>query len=218
MDIVGTSSAAFAELLQNLFADWAANPKHFAQAMAKGHDKLMDWTGTHLEQEISGIARDFIEAFSKLDFVIEREAAKLPDIKDIIPQYYYWPVRNPQATLNPTRFADGGNLENAGIASLLAYSDIDSVISFINSETPLAAATYGVLDPTGQYYPNSNYLVDSTIPPLFGYQPYDKSKGYVLYSTGPVSEANSIFANCKVSIRRCSRRCCKDWRRPPATD
>ncbi len=42
-------------------------------------------------------------------------------------RYPCWPVLDPQpGTLSlPNRFADGGNLENTGIASLLAYSDIE---------------------------------------------------------------------------------------------
>jgi hypothetical protein len=199
-DIVGTSSAAFAEAIQNLLAGWAANPQQFAQAVAEGHDQLMEWTRTNLAEEMSSVERESVSMLSGVDVLVEAEAAQLGDIKDLIPQYGYWPVRNPQATPNakPTRFADGGSLENAGVASLLAYSDIDSLISFINTATPLAPSAFGVLDPSGKYYPNSNYMVASTIPPLFGYQPYDTKKGYVLYSVGPVSQANSIFANNKV--------------------
>ena len=56
------------------------------------------------------------------------------DIEDVIPEYLYWPVKDakPDLSLKTNRFAGGDNLENTGVASLLAYQDIDNVISFVN--------------------------------------------------------------------------------------
>ena len=66
---------------------------------------------------------------------------------------------------------------------MVAYSDIESIISFVNTSVPLTAGQYGVSDGNGGFIPNTNVVVDESIPPLFGYQPYDSTgTGYVLYS------------------------------------
>jgi hypothetical protein len=109
---------------------------------------------------------------------------------DIDPAYYYWPATNPSVVPSPkpTRFADGGDFENTGINGMLAYSDIDSLISFVNTEIPMTTGTYGVSDGKGGYIPNTYIVIDESIPPLFGYQPYEEgdidqlNKGYVLYA------------------------------------
>src|SRR5262249_16021394 len=91
-----------------------------------------------------------------------------------------------------------------GICGLLAYSDIQNVISFLNSEVPLAEGQCGISDGKGGYLPNTNYIVDEMIPPLFGYRPYEEGsinesyKGYVLYSNTDYTdyqmyEHNQIF-------------------------
>jgi hypothetical protein len=59
-------------------------------------------------------------------------------VTGIIPQYDYWPAKDPVDRFRASKFADGGNLENTGIAGLLAYSDIGRLIAFVNSATPLA--------------------------------------------------------------------------------
>lgn len=60
-------------------------------------------------------------------------------LADLVPAYRYWPAANPPAgkTINPTKFADGGSLENSGIAAMLAYGDIDNLIAFTNTSTPI---------------------------------------------------------------------------------
>jgi hypothetical protein len=115
----------------------------------------------------------------------------MSDLQKIIPHYQYWPVLDPEPTAQPapSEFADGGNLENTGIAALLAYSDIGSVIAFINSMTVMQAAPYGVADGHGGFIPGTTVIVDDCLPPLFGYQPYEAggasgNQGYVLYGQG----------------------------------
>ncbi len=97
-------------------------------------------------------------------------------------------------------FADGGNLENTGISGLLLYEDIDNIISFINSSTPLTSTEYGIINHLGREIPHTCILVDEQIPPLFGYQPYQDKLGYQLYSTdshptSPLMKNNQIFAS-----------------------
>lgn len=124
---------------------------------------------------------------------------------DIDPAYYYWPVRNPSTVTAPkaTRFADGGDFENTGINGMLAYSDIDSLISFVNTETPMTAGAYGISDGHGGFIPNTSIAIDDAIPPLFGYQPYGngqigENKGYIPYAgatttTSPQYAHNQVF-------------------------
>ena len=88
--------------------------------------------------------------------------------------------------MNHSIFDDGGRLDNTGIASTLAYSDVQNVIAFINSETPLTKDS------------NSVIVVDQMIPPLFGYQPYDETVGYVLYTNPLVKPDNASYANNQV--------------------
>ncbi|MDQ2774930.1 MAG: hypothetical protein M3Y57_08430 [Acidobacteriota bacterium] len=126
---------------------------------------------------------------------------EFPVLSDMIPQYDYWPVAGAKPTSNPqtTQFADGGNLENTGVASMVAYSDVESVIAFINSSTALTAGGCGVSDPDNGFFAGTYVIVDESVPPLFGYQPYDTSTGYVLYaSSGPKPPAKPQFANNQV--------------------
>ena len=181
-DIVGASSAAYAEFLGNLFTQWEQEPMQMFQAMQMHSDEVMGFLGRKLDALEMLQAR----ALMKLAPTIARLSewkADLNLLKDLIPEYDYWPVKDaqPEPDTRPTRFADGGNLENTGVASLLSYTDIDNVIACVNSSTPLAAASQGVLDARGQELPDTRVMVDSQIPPLFGYQPYEPGTGYVLY-------------------------------------
>ena len=124
----------------------------------------------------------------------------LDDIGDLVPEYLYWPVKEakPDSSIKTNRFADGGNLENTGVASLLSYQDIDNVIAFVNTSTPMTAGDKGVLDENGNEIPGTRIVVDSQVPPLFGYQPYDEDVGYQLYSASdnpksPDFKFNQVF-------------------------
>ena len=93
-----------------------------------------------------------------------------------------------------------------GVAALLAYSDIDSVIAFIKSSVPMQPAAYGVADGHGGDLPGTALVIDDSIPPLFGYQPYGAAKpgenaGYVPYGRG-ASDRHPIYANNQVFERR----------------
>jgi hypothetical protein len=60
---------------------------------------------------------------------------------------------------------------------------------------------YGVADGHGGFISGTAIIIDDSIPPLFGYQPYRKGKpgneGYVPYGTGAPG-ADPIFANNQV--------------------
>ena len=200
-DIVGSSSAAFAEGLKNLFATWEQDVQQFVQSLEKLADELWDWIKkrfSHLD-----VIADLVEDAAK---ILERPAKRLEPrvelatagdlaslkadfqaLQGLIPQYQYWPVAGvqPYPQTNPTGFADGGSLENSGVNAMLSYSDVGNIISFLNSSTPIAAASLGMIDADGKEVPNTRVIITENIPPLFGYQPYNPQRGYVLYAGDP---------------------------------
>ena len=88
-------------------------------------------------------------------------AAKLSVVRRLIPQFYYWPIKN-QGRWEMTHQAylgDGGNLENIGLLPLLQRK-VNNIVVFINSDTPIN-------------HPHKNHNgewvgVDDYLPPLFG--------------------------------------------------
>lgn len=118
--------------------------------------------------------------------IVKNWLKALPQRAEMVPRYQYWPVLNahvPSATQQANEFADGGYLENTGIGGMLAYGDIDALLVFVNSETPLTQSKCGIFaaEKDGDWLEGTNVLVDNVIPPLFGYC-YDKAKsGYVLF-------------------------------------
>lgn len=197
-DIVGASSAAFAGQLQQIINDPALLLKYLVEFA----EEIWAWLKKHLPATaLTGVDEARVRAFLEAPTPDEvaADSAKF-DPGAIIPAYDYWPVRDaaPEPDLEATRFADGGNLENTGVASLLAYGDIESVIAFVNSETPLAKGQKGAIDPkSGKEIPGTAIIVDGQLPPLFGYQPYDPKKGYVPFSAGAES-SNILMSKSQV--------------------
>jgi hypothetical protein len=202
---VGTSSAFFAEVLQNLFQGWRLNPAELAALTARYAGTIQHWIKTKLPIETRGPAVDLLRVSTGPMIGQPLLQAALSDLQKIIPSYQYWPVLEPKVSAQPmpSQFADGGNLENTGIAALLAYSDIDSVIAFINPMTVMQPGAYGVTDGSGGFIPGTKVIVDASIPPLFGYQPYEAGgvgdgKGYLPYSRNasdryPIYSYNQVF-------------------------
>ncbi|HET8637137.1 MAG TPA: hypothetical protein VFL96_09835 [Acidobacteriaceae bacterium] len=206
-DAVGTSSAFFAEVLQNLFAGWRRNPADLAAVVASNAGRIQHWIRTKLPIEAQRPAADLLRLNVQPGLGQPLLQAALSDLQEVIPSYQHWSVLDPQPSVQPrpSQFADGGNLENTGIAALLAYSDIDSIIAFINPATVIAPGPYGIADGHGGFIPGTMIIVDSCIPPLFGYQPYGsgrpgENEGYVPYGQGsfdkyPIFANNQVFAS-----------------------
>jgi hypothetical protein len=204
-DAVGISSAAVAYALQNQLAIWQQNPLQFAAELAKFAKELLQWIRSHIPAEKQGNARATLQRFAAARPAdLASLKFTLPNLKDLVPKYFYWsplhaqPVRQPV----PTGFADGGSLENTGINGLLAYSDIDNLISFVNSGVPIQAGQYGVSDGHGGFIANTGFIIDECIPPLFGYKPYESGglgeyKGYVPY-TDTTNDDYSAYAHNQV--------------------
>jgi hypothetical protein len=195
-DIMGTSSAAFAETIQNQIAQWQANPLLFAKWLLDEGEAILAWIKSHLPEALQTAAQTLV-ARGK-DGAAANAEFTFPNPKDLIPQYFSWPIGAAAANANVNTFADGGSLENTGLASMLAFSDIDSAIVCVNTETPLVAGSAGISDGNGGWLPGTMVVVDGSIPPLFGYQPYDAKNGYVLYSAGGASPESMLFANSQV--------------------
>ena len=199
-DIMGTSSAAFAETVQNQIAQWKADPFQFLKWLWEEGEAIWKWIEKHIPTELHDMAHALV-ARGQLGATaipsISLPPIHFPDIDKLIPAYPSWSVGSAAANPNPNTFADGGSLENNGLASLLAFGGIDSVIACVNSEIPMTAGTAGIPDGNGGWVPGTQVVVDSSVPPLFGYQPYDDKEGYVLYSTGGIPE-NQIFGNSQV--------------------
>jgi len=203
-DALGTSSAFYAEVLQNMFYRWRQDPAEPAAVMASEADTIRHWARRKLPIELRDTVVERLGLYGRSPLAARSLLqSSLSDLQELIPCYPCWPVLDPQpGTLSrPNRFADGGNLENTGIAALLAYSDIDGIIAFINSSVPLQLGAYGVADGHGGFIPSTAVIIDDSIPPLFGYQPYGKGKpgdeGYVPYDTDAPG-ADPIFANNQV--------------------
>jgi hypothetical protein len=189
VDIIGTSSAAFAAKLILIFKEMAANPPRFAAALSSNRDEILrdvtdlgldpNQAATIIDNAVAAVARGDIQAhLANFSF----------DPTAIVPSYQYWSPSDVTGgeTVLPSPFADGGSLDNTGLASALAYSDIDNVIAFVNPVTPISPGVDNFI------------IVDDMIPPLFGYQPYDKTVGYRLYTQPLLSEDNAGFANNQI--------------------
>src|SRR5262249_26234273 len=116
------------------------------------------------------------------------EAAAIASIlPDLIPAYRYWPVRNPPVnqTISMTEFADGGSLDNSGVASVLPNGDTQRLLVSPNPSPLITKVPIGEM------------VGDAAPPPLFGYQPYVQGRGYVLYQ-GAASPNQPMFQNNQV--------------------
>ena len=190
VDIIGTSSAAYADLLIQIFAEFAARPPLFAATLFSNRESILrNVTRLGLDADrAASIIDEAMAAALRGDLVTHRANFSF-DPTAIVPSYQYWSPADSTGneTVNPSFFADGGSLENTGVAAALSYSDIQNVIAFINSVTPIKQDS------------NSVIVVDEQIPPLFGYQPYDETLGYVLYSDGDIDPLNNAgFANNQI--------------------
>ncbi len=121
-DIAGCSSAFFAALMlqyidkgvQDIVSDledYLVNDLHWSRAAA---------------DIVGGLLTVALESFTN-------------DASDVIPTYNYWPAG--QVSTPPNKifgFSDGGSFDNTGILGLLAQTNANRIIAFVNTETPLS--------------------------------------------------------------------------------
>jgi hypothetical protein len=186
-DIVGSSSAAFADALRNQLAEWEQDPGEFFKVLAEIAEDIWDWLTKRLPHHDHTATRLFLDIAPKLPTfgLVAEVKSDLAKLQELIPEYQYWPAAapGPYPQTLPTQFADGGSLENLGVNAMLSYSDVDNLIVFANTSTPMGTDSNGTV------------IVTSDIPPLFGYQPYQSGVGYVLYK----GVANPVFPQGKNS-------------------
>ena len=122
-------------------------------------------------------------------FYAEVISSEHSELDGILPVYPYWPVNQPNQNLAKRyAFADGGDLDNSGVASMLRQGT-ENIIAFLNTEVPL-----------GYDKKLDLVKVDDQVPPLFGFQPYTEGYGYIPYkdqiSLDPLYEVfreNQVF-------------------------
>lgn len=111
VDIIGTSSAAFAEELISIFKEMASNPPRFAAALSSNRDEILrkvtalglDSTqaGTIIDDAVAAVARGDIQAhLANFSF----------DPTAIVPSYQYWSPGDVTGgeTVLPSPFATAG--------------------------------------------------------------------------------------------------------------
>lgn len=112
-------------------------------------------------------------------------------IKDLVPQYQYWPVAGDSSGSQVFNFADGGNIENSGLVNMLATTSLTKIVVFINSEEAVEH----------KWETAHHTQIPATIPPLFGFQPVDvflDRDGYKPYEGDdapniPLQKHNQVF-------------------------
>ena len=200
-DIVGMSSAAFAEFVQDFDAAPLAEIKREHRKELRRRMRVERSLGEH-PRRLGLLTRllDDIKAFV-MHFVLRRL-----DPKQFVPRYRYWPVRD--ATPNPgvaeSLFADGGSLENTGIASMLTRPNIGHVVACVNSPDKLEQVSLGIIDVTEHgkvtEVPGTGVKVSSELPFLFGYRAHNHNVGYVKFGNTPDDDLGSdlMFKNNQV--------------------
>jgi len=167
-DIGGCSSAFFAALLLQYIDD----------AVDEIGDELVDYLVNDLHwwrpfAELVGAAVEAaIESFTN-------------DAADVIPVYNYWPAGQVSEPSHKTfGFSDGGSFDNTGILGLLAQTNVNKIISFVNTETPLSGTA-------------TDLTLDNSIGLLFGYGgagPGDLTKVQVFNDVNPLYPGGAFAA------------------------
>lgn len=193
-DAVGISCASLAEPIRNAEAHLRDDPSIRASVVSR-LEGARAWLPEGVTEAALAAADRFVAELPG-----DSPLRKLGATDLFVPAYHHVsPFAEPRPDEGRrTSFADGGNIDNTGIAALLAYDDIDTVVAFVNAYEPLEAADLGVLDERGREIPGSRVLLSGQIAPLFGYQSYRPGIGYRLYTADvspvrPESAHNQVF-------------------------
>ena len=137
-DITACSSAFYAETLIELMRKVMA--KMMEHNNVQLHSHFLNFIKNEVGLILSEIQPVLSDIHSKLSAL--NEELKLLSKADLVPQYNYWPVSQVSqgaAANQNTEFTDGGNLENTGVAGLLAQvqGTVSNIIVFVNGEDVL---------------------------------------------------------------------------------
>lgn len=189
MDILGSSSAAFAAALESQVKDWARSPERFAAALRlyKGPAAAKLAKAGHDAGEVAASLEGLAVAAETggMDAVKGR-LGSLAVLTGLVPTYDYWsPASPPTGATASEKFADGGSLDNTGVTSMLLYPEVTSIIAFVNTSTPMSQDKNGTV------------IVDKEVAALFGFQGYDdKTLSYPPLSSSDTSDLfrmNQVF-------------------------
>jgi len=137
-DIAACSSAFYAETLIELMRK--AMAKMMEHNNVQLHSHFLNFVKNEVGLILSEIQPVLSDIHSKLSAL--NEELKFLSKEDLVPQYNYWPVSQVSqgtAANQNTKFTDGGNLENTGVAGLLAQvqGTVSNIIAFVNGEDVL---------------------------------------------------------------------------------
>ncbi len=200
-DIVGLSSAAFSEAVQDLGdAARRESPKEHRRYLRRRLRIERSLGDKATRPSLFQRLFDWIRAWA-LHRIVRRLSPR-----ELVPRYQYWPVGRPEPNpgVEPARFADGGSLENTGVASMLTRTNINRIIACVNSENELTAADVGVVDVTSDgtvnEQPGTRIEVASEIPYLFGYRKHSSELGYLRFGNTPDEDlgADVLFRHNQV--------------------
>lgn len=191
MDILGTSSAAFAAAIESQVKDWARSPERFAAALRLYKDSAA--------AKLAEAGHDAVEVAASLEgLAVAAETGGVDALKGrlgglavltgLVPTYDYWsPAFPPTGTTASEKFADGGSLDNTGVTSMLLYPEVTSIIAFVNTSTPMSQDKHGTV------------IVDKEVAALFGFQGYsDKTLSYAPFTSGDTTDLfrmNKVFSS-----------------------
>jgi hypothetical protein len=163
-DITACSSAFYAATLIEQMRKMMA--KLMEQNDVQLHSHFLNFVKNEKNLILSDVQLLLSDIRSKLTAIDEE--LKTLRLEDFVPQYNYWPVNQVSqgATANRTAdFTDGGDLENTGVAGLLAQvqGTVGNIIAFVNGSEVLEQK-------------NGQIIAATQIAPLFGVA-YNESQG-----------------------------------------
>jgi hypothetical protein len=191
MDIMGTSSAAFAAAIESQVKDWARSPERFAAALRLHKDSAaakLAKAGHDAGEVAASLEGLAVAAETGGVDALKGRLGGLAVLTGLVPTYDYWsPASPPTGATATEKFADGGSLDNTGITSMLLYPEVTSIIAFVNTSTAMSQDKNGTV------------IVDKEVAALFGFQGYsDKTSSYAPLSSSDTSDLfrmNQVFAS-----------------------
>ncbi|MCB9232578.1 MAG: hypothetical protein H6581_12985 [Bacteroidia bacterium] len=159
--------------------------------------RLVDATGTSSSAFAADLGSSFLELFP-VDLLPNSNLGR------IIPEEKYWPLPDKgMVEATDFRFADGGNLDNFGLLTLL-QRQVQKIVVFINTDAPINLD----FDPKSDCAPVATDI-DSDVYPLFGYpggnqvhnQVFEKSEFAILFEKLRDARANGKSVMAKTSFK-----------------
>ncbi len=169
-DIAGCSSAFFAEqLIQRLDQEFDSIQAAIVNELRR----------LHVPRFLGKLAARFLH--QRLEPLLNAA------VSDLIPRYPYWPLGElgeSDPTTTEYGFSDGGSFEDTGVLGMLARTDANRVIAFVNGAAPISRDDQtGEIKVDGQLYDpvTGDIRIDGQLATLFGYTFDNDDRRYVRY-------------------------------------